>query len=404
MSTANYEISCGKDFECGGIASHSEEEKLPSCDVNSTLNPWGDMTAALVGVLIGNFLIGTLFAPSLRKLRDIFDSFGRIEIAYGLRGGDPNRHQRDFVGDQERVVEQFNGSFRNYMIAYGSFKRLGLVFCSALILLGCSVVWQTHYGLERKLVMCVVLAALVLATASYLQSTIAPTPSQLVTVDSLANSFSNFHMGPLFDIAKVCVAYNPPVGRQDGSLRLSLAQLIPFTGYRLLLAVTDSKCSRLYFAVHGEVGVRTSFQHVWTSEFKGSSLQLGTLPLAKMPREATRQLRLFVWLFIPTARSWQKGDYEYPHFLDSEVTSDEHGMIGYRLCSDFCSWTNLDPNVHFSRDTFGPLARWTLIQINVEVENGPQRIVKMYKQEMSRIWPSRQLSVEVYPHGEVISD
>ncbi len=112
------------------------------------------MLTAIVGILLGNFLIATLFAPSLKRLRDVLDKFAQIQLPFESiwplleeQPGDDATRRRA----AEKATSEFNLYFREYCIAFDPFKRLGYVFVGAILVLVCAVVWQSAIALRIRL-------------------------------------------------------------------------------------------------------------------------------------------------------------------------------------------------------------------------------------------------------------
>src|SRR5579863_4214653 len=104
------------------------------------------MLGGLVGAVIGNLLIGTLFAPSLRRLRDAFEKFGLVDFPFEYDRGDEWGRRERFRQAQDAASLKFNYCLRDYAIAFGRCKRIGLVFCASLILLEMVAIWGVPFS------------------------------------------------------------------------------------------------------------------------------------------------------------------------------------------------------------------------------------------------------------------
>src|SRR5713226_7947960 len=111
------------------------------------------MFTAIIGILLGNFLIATLFAPSLKRLRDVLDKLTQIrlpfESVWALLGDQPD--EAALLRARNAATSAFNLYFREYSMAFSAFKRLGYVFLSAVVVLGCAAAWQTAFPTKVRL-------------------------------------------------------------------------------------------------------------------------------------------------------------------------------------------------------------------------------------------------------------
>jgi hypothetical protein len=69
------------------------------------------MLTAIVGILLGNLLIATLFAPALQRLREILRSFANIQLFHRIPFGERLSFNR--VREiQKKAASDFNRLFR----------------------------------------------------------------------------------------------------------------------------------------------------------------------------------------------------------------------------------------------------------------------------------------------------
>lgn len=302
---------------------------------------------AVVGVLLGNFLIGTLFAPALSRLRGILDKFARIELPFRDVWDPDAIGNQDLVDRRDRAASSFNLYFREYLVSFQAFKRLGNIFLALIVLLFVVVAWQLPVFWAWRVVLMVVSVGVVPSVGLYAQSVVAPTPTQLISVNHLANSFPNLHLGPLFDAGETTVDFGYPLLGRDNDMHFALLGKTLVLGYAVLCAITDAQCTTLYFVAYGPVDDRTGFRHLWNPSHPGFRVRLGDLPGA-VELAASNHLYLHLWMFVPTPTGWLPNGSDHPRYLSSEVSTPISGQrLGVRRRSDLCSWERVDEAVSF---------------------------------------------------------
>ena len=98
------------------------------------------MFSAIVSILIGNFLIGLIFKPALDHLREIREKLLSVVVpldevhhrSFRLR---VPWNAEEFEEADEASRHEINEILRKYTLAYRSFKRIGIVFLVALLVL-----------------------------------------------------------------------------------------------------------------------------------------------------------------------------------------------------------------------------------------------------------------------------
>ncbi len=353
------------------------------------------MLTAIVGILLGNLLIATLFAPSLQELRGILKGFAAIELPY--KSAWPGAKQMTAEQRQnakERAVGDFNRLFREYSMSFNAFKKVGTVFVTAIIILACAVVWPMHVSVRMRLLFMALTVSAIVAIGSFLQRALAPTPSQLVSIDFLQNNFANLHLSSLFD----CSGLHIEFGRKDLSDRVmhfSIGQNLMFSGYRFLTVVSNRECSEVYFLAYGQIDAGVTFEHVWTPELQMFSTPLGDFSLSDTML-ANPLLRLNSWLFVPTPRGWVRPSSVHPQFLSQEVTDDTAGGIGIIISPTHFVWKSVDENVNFERKFLSGFASWKVTRLIAPSADSPQTLLKMFK---DRVEHCRRVKSQDYPDG-----
>lgn len=359
------------------------------------------MLTAVVGVLLGNLLIATLFAPALQKLREILAQFAEIELPYESSWPGAER----MTDAQRRRAEQaaardFNRLFREYTMSFGAFKRVGLVFVAAITVLACVVAWQITASTLMRLALMALFVSVVCSTGLFLQRAIAPTPSQLISIDFLQNNFANLHLSSLFNCSDIHINFGRMLGSRDPLAHFGIFQNLMFLGYRFLMAVSDERCSRVYFVSYGSLNSDITFQHMWTPEIQTFNTPLGDFSLMEAIR-VDKVLQLNFWLFIPTPRGWAREKNLHPRILTDPITERMGDETAIRFQSSTCTWDSLDANVDFERTFSAGLSRWKLTRLAVPTANSPQAILKAYQRKIERC---RRIQSYDYPKGIEIKD
>lgn len=210
------------------------------------------MLTAIVGIFLGNFLVGTLFAPALQELRKILRQFSSIKLPH--RSARPGAEQMTYEErhhTEEEAAREFNRLFREYSISFKALKKLGGLFALALITLATIVAWQLPISLTARIRLIPCLIAIILVTGLYLQRAFAPTPRQLVSIDFLQNNFANLHLSSLFDCSRLSI----DLGRElfESVAHFRIRQNLMFLGYRFLMAVSDETCSQVFYVSYGQL-------------------------------------------------------------------------------------------------------------------------------------------------------
>jgi len=79
------------------------------------------MLTAIVGILLGNLLIATLFAPSLQKLREILGKFADIRLPHqSARPGTERMRAEQRHDAQESAASDFNATVLSSSLPHSS--------------------------------------------------------------------------------------------------------------------------------------------------------------------------------------------------------------------------------------------------------------------------------------------
>ena len=337
------------------------------------------MLTAIVGILLGNLLIATLFAPALRRLQQILDKFADIELPHISRWQiGQQMTSEEYRKAEDSAVANFNRLFREYSMAFNSFKKVAGVFVSAILILACVVVWQTPLSLVLRALCALAGVITILGTGWFLQRAVAPTPGQLVSIDFIENNFANLHLDLLFNSAHLHIDFGRMLGSADPNMHFSLSKQLMFSGYRFLMTVSDTTCSRVFFFAYGELGPKINFQQIWTPEISSFIVPLGDFSLADALRQS-HALKLCLWLFVPTPKGWVEAKPLHPRFLEEDMTEDMGGQTGVTVLSSNCKWTICDEDVDFEKKSIGGFERWRITRLVVPGATSPQAILQMFK-------------------------
>jgi hypothetical protein len=356
------------------------------------------MLTAIVGILFGNLLIATLFAPALHNLREILTKFADIKLPYReLFGAQPTAAERQQARAQ--AASEFSRLFREYAMAFAAFRKVGGVFVFATIILACAVAWQLSTDAKTFAYWTVLFVSIIVLVGIFLQRAIAPTPSQLISIDFLQNNFANLHMSSLLNSSSLHLNF----GREDlrdPVIHFNIAQDLMFSGYRFMAAVSNRECSRVFFVAYGLVGDAVNFQQLWTPELQQFTTPLGDFSLADAMLSSPL-LRLHSWLFIPTPAGWTRPKQLHPQILSQDVTDNLGGGVGIVLTPTNFGWRHVDENVDFERKSVFGLQSWKITRLTIAARESPQRILQMYQDKLVRC-PG--IECHDYPNGVMVKD
>jgi len=354
------------------------------------------MLTAIVGILLGNLLIATLFAPALQKLREILSKFADIQLPHGSAWpGEERMTFKQRHEAEETAARDFNLLYREYQMSFNAFKRVGAVFVAAIIILACVVAWQMTSSIRMRLFWTSLFVVAICYAGLFLQRAIAPAPSQLISIDFLQNNFANLHLSSLFDCSDLHINFGRMLGARDPLAHFSIFQKLMFLGYRFLMTISDQECSRLYFVAYGQMDASVNFQQTWTPEIQTFSIPLGDFSLSEAIRNS-ESLHLNLWLFIPTPKGWVPEKNLHPRILIEPITEKLGERTGIRLHSSTCVWDSLDTNVDFERRSVAGFAFWKVTRLIVPAANSPQAILRIFQR---RVEQCRRIQCQDYPSG-----
>jgi hypothetical protein len=240
------------------------------------------MLTAIVGILLGNLLIATLFAPALRELRGVLGSFEDIQLPHRAWFGARQMSAAQRLEAKETAASDFNRLFRKYTMSFNAFRKVGVVFIIAIVILACSVAWQMSLTVETFIIRTLLFVGLIVFAGRFLQMAIAPTPVELISIDFLQNNFANLHLSSLFNCSSVHI--DPGRELHETVMHFNINQNVMFSGYRFLTAVSNPENSQVYFVAYGQIDRRVNFQQTWTPEIQLFSTPLGDFSLSDAMR------------------------------------------------------------------------------------------------------------------------
>jgi hypothetical protein len=354
------------------------------------------MLAVIVGILLGNVLIVTVLGPALQKLRELLLGFSRITLPFKplwVAGKVMSDHERREAAEIAR--RDFNRLFRDYVIAFGAFKKVGTVFVGSIAVLVCAIAWNMPWAMRARLLTMTLAVALIVTILGFLQKAFAPTPTELVSIDFLQNNFSNLHLEALFNCSRLHINYGRAIGANDPVMHFSLFQELLFLDYKLLLAVSDARCSRIHFVSYGPINSRSKFTQYWTPQLANFSIKLGDFSYSDALL-TNKLLSIHLWLFIPTPSGWVKETSDSPRFISEELTVQMGGQVGSPIVGSSCSWNSVDREVEFDRQSVWGFKTWKILYAKLRQENSPQAIVRMYGEKVVKC---KSIQIEDYPDG-----
>lgn len=342
---------------------------------------------AIISVLIGNFLIGLLLKPALKRLSEIREELLSVVIPLD------EVHMRLFRSkpwDAEKLSEAeetarhaLNEILRKYTLTYHSFKRIGILFLFALLLLVNFTILTAGFASWKALVFfCVLASAVTVAIARMLAADAYPSPGQLRNLDYLVSHFSNIHPESLIRLLNIGV--QRITSEKQSQLILSCG--LHLTGYKFFAVMSSEDESQHHFIAYGKIGANTKVDQVILPEYYRWHVPVGDLD----PRWPTG-LDLPVWVrlyvFIPTPVGW-KEDAVSPYYVGHELWTPHPGdptRAGEVIGLTTCSPQSRDREVTFRRSKNALGETWEITSINVDSDKRHSRLRKLlrfYRREL----------------------
>jgi len=309
--------------------------------------------AAIISILVGNFLVGVLFKPALEHLQKIREELISVVIPIadrrlGHRGQQPGDAQ-DIQTRIDSALRSMNEILRKYILDYQSFRRIGILFLAALILLFnftvCALLIKLC-GLWITAVACTLVTVATVAIARGIAPDSYPQPQDLSSLDYLCSHYSNFQPETLIRILDIGI--QPPVLENSPQLCLSCA--VHLTGYKFFMAMTNEEQSSLYFISYGSVSAKTKATHVIFADYYRWLIQVGTLNPA-WPQGLQIPVYAHLFIFIPIPEGWNNANTS-PYFMSQELWTPMPGNpheAGVVLNMHKCNPGSVDRRITFRR-------------------------------------------------------
>src|SRR5690349_12965570 len=117
------------------------------------------MLTAIVAILLGNLLVGTIFAPALQALREILRKFADITLPYDSPWQDERIGPDERRSREKEAIGTFNRLFREYSMSFNTFKKVGGVFFTTIFILAFAVIWQVSLSTELRILLSILIPA-----------------------------------------------------------------------------------------------------------------------------------------------------------------------------------------------------------------------------------------------------
>lgn len=349
------------------------------------------MLPAIVSILIGNFLIGLIFKPALDHLREIREKLLSVVVpldevhhrSFRLRHP---WNAEEFERADEASRHEINEILRKYTLAYRSFKRIGIVFLVALLVLVNFTVVTAVFcvlGDWETVILCVLVTGTILALARWLAKDAYPSPGQLLNLDYLVSHFSNIHPESLIRLLNIGVIRVSEGNRSQ----LYLSCAVHLTGYKFFLSMTNEDESQFYVVSYGRIGERTKVNCVIDPRFYRWNIPLGDIN-PQWPNGLNLPVSLHLFVFLPTPVGWSDSS-AHPYFVSHELWAPfpggPDGPAVESLGMTVCSPRSRDRLVEFKRKKNIFYETWELTSIGTTEDTSHLRLrtaLRFYRHEL----------------------
>ena len=275
------------------------------------------MLSALITILIGNVILGSLVKPLLDQLRDTRDELKSITlpitnplwVSFNPRKLAPGEVQNDW----DKARYELNEIYRKYSLAYRPFKKMGLIFLIALVLLANAAIGATSFGLEAKITLGVLTTAAILILSWLISDEVYPSPPQVWNLDYLASHYQNIHPDSFIKLMQI----GPLIIRPDGRSHLALSCAIHLSGYKYFVAMTNEDESKVHCISLGSVGKKTKVTHEVRPDFYHWYISLGEVD-SNWPAGLELPVNVHLYIFLPVPAGWQN-TISTPYFVTHEL-------------------------------------------------------------------------------------
>lgn len=347
------------------------------------------MLSAIVSILIGNFLIGLLFKPALEHLQRIREDLLLVVIpvddapmrSFGSRPWDSETLRKA----HEAARHAINEILRKYTLAYEPFKRIGLVFVVAILLLVNFTILVMPLTLDKRALLCVSLTAIVLLLVRFLSADAYPAPHLLSDLDYLVGHFANIHPESLIRLLNVGVQRV----NEDKHSRLALSCAVHLTGYKFFVAMTNEDESQVYLVSYGKIGTKTKVNCLIGQDYYRWLIPLADID-PKWPNGLNLPVSVHLYIFLPPPVGW-KDPYAHPYFVSHELwvanpgDPNQHGEV----CGTTpCSPHSKDKLVEFKRKKARLSDIWELSSIKTDADRRDYRLRRLlahYKRKVEKV-------------------
>jgi hypothetical protein len=349
------------------------------------------MFSAIVSILIGNFLIGLIFKPALDHLREIREKLLSVVIPLdeahhrSFRLREPWNAEA-FEKADEASRHEINEILRKYTLAYGSFKRIGIVFLGALlVLVNFTTVAAVGHALAgwETFALGVLFSGTILVLARWLATDAYPSPGQLLNLDYLVSHFSNIHPESLIRLLNIGATR----ATEENRSQLFLSCAVHLTGYKFLLLMTNEDESQLSLVSYGTITEKTKVNYVIDPRFYRWNIPLGDIN-PQWPNGLNLPVSLHLFVFLPTPVGWID-PYANPYFVSHELWTPfpggPDGTAGETLGMTVCSPRSKDKLVEFKRKKSAFYESWELTSIGTDEAQNHfrlRRALRFYKHEL----------------------
>lgn len=345
------------------------------------------MLTAIVSVFVGNFLVGVIFKPSLERLWAIraellnlkFPTTGPPREILGKARIDTNKLEEV----QDDVRRQVNEIFREYRLAYSSFRKIGWIFLVSVFLMGLLAIWSATLPLCSFVVGCITLFLTLLAATYYISDDTFPSFGKLRSIDHFSNHYLNFYPDTLIDLMELRVIWSQQAGAKPSLAFSSTVQLI---GYKFFLAVTDFDQTESRLVVLGKITDETEVFHIIGEDLFSWLARLAEIDPTQMDSlfGNGKSVWVHLYVFLPVPVGW-RSEAMSPYVLSTQILERMEGQTMFVHGAAKCNSSWRDDYVKFTRQRNMFFETWQVETIDAPDAEGNSKVRKLlwfYRHEL----------------------
>jgi hypothetical protein len=338
-----------------------------------------DMLTAIISVFIGNFLVGVIFKPSLERLWSIRAEL--LDLKFPTTGplreilGKPRIDADELEKVQSNVRRQVNEIFREYRLAFSSFRKVGWIFLFALFLMSLLAIWSAALPLSTFVAACVTLFLILLAATYYISDDSFPSFEKLHSIDHFSNHYLNFYPDTLIDLMELRVIWSAQAAARPA---LALSSTVQLTGYKFFLAITDFEQTESRLVVLGKITEKTDVLHVIGEDLFSWVAKLTEIDPKEMNGLFGKGNSVWVhlYVFLPMPLGWHS-EAMAPYVMSASILERMGGQTGFVHSAAKCNSSWRENLVKFTRRRSLFFESWNIETIDAEPGKDNYKVRKL---------------------------